>query len=135
MKKSWQEKLNASVTYEVKPAPKQFADIAEGELMLLPSAQLIDEYVRAIPQGQSRNLTNLRNDLAKETGADKACPVVSGIFLRVVAEAAMEAHDEGTPLANISPVWRILDEKTTAFKRLSSPHADLILHMRQEEEL
>lgn len=43
-KLSWTEKLHASQTYEVKPAPTAIAGMKGGQMMLVPSANIIDAF-------------------------------------------------------------------------------------------
>lgn len=50
-KKTWTEKLNADKQHEVKTIDKKFADIPEGASMLIPTPQIVNEYVKQIPAG------------------------------------------------------------------------------------
>ena len=61
----------------------------------------------------------MRNDLATEFRAEYTCPVTSGIFLRMVSEAAYEQVEKGTPIGKVTPFWRIIDEKSALNKKLS----------------
>ncbi len=54
----------------------------------------------------------MRNDLAIEYQADKTCPVTSGIFLRIVSEAAYEELKSGKKIDTVTPFWRIVDPKS-----------------------
>jgi len=47
-----------------------------------------------------------------------------------VAEAACEARDRGTPLRNITPVWRVLDPDGPTLKKLSPSNAAWINERR-----
>ncbi len=133
--KSWTEKLNDPRPHEVKVAPKRFADINEGEMMLLPTAKLVDAYIRALPEGVTSDLKTMRHKLAQAHGADKSCPVVTGIHLRTVAEAAFEALERGIPMDEITPVWRVLDDQSTTIKKLSPANVNIIRQQRTAEHL
>jgi hypothetical protein len=61
----------------------------------------------------------MRKDLAVEYGAEYTCPVTSGIFLRIVSEAAHEQIEKGTPISKVAPFWRVVDEKSALNKKLS----------------
>ncbi len=95
----------------MKVLQKSFADIEAGEKMLIPTPQIVDAYIRTIPQGKETTMAQMRKDLAAEYHADKTCPLTSGIFLRIVAEAAHEELAQGKPISKIAPYWRIMDEK------------------------
>ena len=62
--KSWREKLNASKPHEVKPAPIDIAGMKSGQIMLVPSARIVDEFIRTIPAGTSVDIQTLRRQLA-----------------------------------------------------------------------
>jgi len=119
MKKTWTEKLQSSKRYEVKPVPRDMAGMKAGQIMLIPSPQIIDEFIRAIPKGKSMDVPTMRDELAAKYDAEVACPITTGILLRIVAEAAYEAHERGAPLSKITPIWRVLDEDTPTTKKLS----------------
>ena len=61
-----------------------------GENMLIATPKIIDDYIKQIPKGININIKTLRNDLALTYNADTTCPVTTGIFLRIVSEAAFE---------------------------------------------
>lgn len=73
--------------------------------MLIASPQAIADVVSAIPAGRVITFPMLRAALARQFGADYTCPVTTGIFLRVAADAALE---EGR--ADALPVWRVVRE-------------------------
>ncbi len=118
-RKTWIEKRDLAKDPEVKIAPCNFADIKAGEKMLIPSPLAVDHYIRKLPKGKQGNLTQMRKDLASLYHADKTCPITSGIFIRIVSEAAYEEYEQGKALNKIAPFWRILDEKSPAAKKLS----------------
>lgn len=118
--KTWTDKVNdLTKEYIVKKVEKDFADIPAGAKMLISTPKIIDDYVRQIPKGKSGSLATMRKDLAIEYGADYTCPVTSGIFLRIVSEAAHEQIEKGKPLNKVAPFWRVIDEKSALNKKLS----------------
>ena len=102
--------------------------------MLLPSTQQIDAFIRARPKGSHIDLKDLRLELAAEKGAEMSCPVVTGIHLRVVAEAAYEELERGKTLSEITPIWRAIGPKTKTLKKLSYDY-DFILEQRALENI
>ena len=118
-RKSWQEKLHVDKKAEVKKNDVDFADIPAGSKMLIATPLIVEEYVRQIPKGHFTDVKQIRKDLAAEYKADYTCPVTTGIFLRIVAEAAYEEYEKGKPISKITPFWRALSAKSPSAKKLS----------------
>lgn len=74
--------------------------------MLIPTGLDVDALVRSIPVGKLVTADQLRERLARGFGADITCPLVTGIFLRIIAEAAEEGLGRGAKL--ITPYWRVV---------------------------
>ena len=118
--KTWIDKVNdPTKEFQIKKLDKDFADMPAGAKMLIATPKIIDEYVRHIPKGRSGSLASMRKDLANEYGAEYTCPVTSGIFLRIVSEAAHEQIEKGTPVIKVTPFWRVVDERSALNKKLS----------------
>jgi hypothetical protein len=117
--KTWLDKLQAAAQPVVKPAPMDFAGMKAGQVMLIPTPRLIDEFVARVPAGKSMDVAAMRQALAKQQRAEVTCPVTTGFHLRVVAEAAYERHRLGIPLRDITPFWRVIDAKTPMTKKLA----------------
>jgi alkylated DNA nucleotide flippase Atl1 len=75
-------------------------------MMLIPTPLELDAMVRKIPRGQVTTLAEIRARLARWHRADLTCPMVTGIFLRIVAEAAEEDRRAGR--ADVTPYWRVV---------------------------
>lgn len=132
MVKSWNDRLNTPGTNGIKPSPRSFADIVEGQPMLVPTARQVDDFIRAIPEGVEMDVRALRTALAIEHGAEVTCPVTIGYHLRTVAEAANEDLEHGMALNDVAPFWRVLDERTPTTKRLSFGAAFVAAQRRRE---
>jgi hypothetical protein len=111
-KHPWAELLEASSEFEIRPFPEGRRGAAEGKTVLLPSARMLNDAIRAIPEGQTVTPCELRIALARQHNASITCPVTTTMMLRVVAEAAHEAYQHGADLADVTPVWRVLDSDT-----------------------
>jgi hypothetical protein len=131
-KPSWTDKLNAGKPPIVKPAPMNFAGMVMGQMMLIPSPRQLDDFIRAIPVGKTMDMANLRSRLAKQNKAEVSCPVTTGIFLRIVTEAANEAYAAGTPVSGVTPVWRVIDAKAPILKKVSFD-PEWLLDQRERE--
>lgn len=133
-KRSWSDKLDSGEAHQIKPAPISIAGMRAGQIMLVPTARMIDDYIRAIPAGVSVDVKTMRTQLASKLGAEVTCPIYTGFHLRTVAEAAFEAFDLGAPLADVTPIWRVLDERTPTTTKVSFD-ARFILEQRAREGL
>jgi hypothetical protein len=133
MKKTWTDRLNDPRPHEVKPAPISIAGMKAGEIMLVPSASLVDAFIRAIPRGKGMDVKMLRQRLARKYKAEVTCPITMGYHLRTVAEAAWEAHQKGAGLSEITPFWRVLDEETPTTSRLACGRGFVIRQRRKEK--
>jgi hypothetical protein len=74
---------------------KRFAGIPAGAILFVATPDIVAEYVRAIPAGQTRTIEQMRRDLAKRNKADATCPVSTAIFLQSVAEISLKHLREG----------------------------------------
>ena len=104
-KLSWREKLEKpQQTKLVKISPKM-SRFGEGT-MLIPTPKLVDELVRRTPNGKLVTVGEIRRKLASDFAADVTCPLTTGIFVRIAAEAAEEDRANGR--RRITPYWRVV---------------------------
>lgn len=100
-RKTWREKL------EIDREPKIVDDPRGRGRMLIPRPLDVDALIRRIERGKLVTVPQIRERLARDYGADLTCPLVTGIFLRIVAEAAEEdLQSERVPIA---PYWRVVN--------------------------
>lgn len=132
--KSWREKLAQEKEPQVKVIANAFAGIPAGAKMYISTPQAIDRYVRNIRKGRSKTTQDMRADLAAGAGAEHTCPVTTGIFLRIVAEAAFEELQGGKSITRITPFWRIIEPDGPLAKKLSFGQ-DLLIERREIEGL
>ena len=132
-KKTWLEKLYQNKEPQIKRIDKSFVDIPKDSLMLIANPKIISDYIEKIPFGKQIQLKTLRNDLALEYQADYTCPVTTGIFLRIIAEANYEKLNQGFSIQNITPFWRAIDPKSTLAKKLSFSAEFLIEQIKKEK--
>ncbi len=131
---SWTARLNGETDAELDVVSKDFAGMKEGQSLLRPTALMVEEIIRQIPQGQEMSVSALRQQLAKENRVDVSCPISVGFHLRTIAEAANEALEAGAEVSDITPFWRVMNSKTAATPRLSFG-TSLLKKMRQKEGL
>jgi hypothetical protein len=74
--------------------------------MLVPKPLDVDALVRQIQRGRLATVDQIRQRLARDAQADLTCPLTTGIFLRISAEAAEEDASRGE--RSITPYWRVI---------------------------
>jgi hypothetical protein len=131
-RKTWQEKMQQGRAAGVKRNNYDFADIPAGANMLIATPLILAAYIRQIPKGQFVTIKQIRQDLAAEYKAEYTCPVTTGIFIRIVAEAAYEEYEKGKPLSKITPFWRALSATSPSAKKLSFG-IDFLLAQQKKE--
>jgi alkylated DNA nucleotide flippase Atl1 len=75
-----------------------------------------DALIRKVPRGKLVTQAELREKLARAAGADVACPITTGIFVRIVAEAAAEDMRAGK--ARVTPYWRVVRDDGRLLEKL-----------------
>ena len=66
----------------------------------------VDAIMRKVPKGKLITINEIRQILAKKHNADFGCPITTGIFSWIAANAADEAECQGKK--RITPYWRTL---------------------------
>lgn len=109
-RKSWQEKLADSkgLPKIEKISPKLAGrwGTKVGDTVVIPAPIEVDEIMRKVPFGKLITINVIRAALAKKHAATIGCPITTGIFARIAAEASVEAKAEGKE--DITPYWRTL---------------------------
>ena len=116
--KTWKQKMAAKPPHTVK-LDKDFAGVPAGAKLLISCPLEVAEYLRKhVPAGETREVQQMRRELAALHGADATCPVSTAIFLRTVAEAAWDEIEAGVPVTDVAPFWRVVDPKSPLTKKL-----------------
>ena len=76
--------------------------------MLIPSPRQVDALIRTVPEGSVVTVSKMREFLAGKNAADVTCPLATGIFVRIAAEAAEEEAQAGG--TGITPYWRVVKD-------------------------
>lgn len=134
MPKTWQEKLHNGKEPFVGVMDRKVGGVPAGGMMLIPTPMQVDEYIRAIPKGTAKTREEMANDLARKAGADVTCPMCTGIFVRIVSEAAHEEMVNGKSKDKVTPFWRIIPPKAPVRKKLTFGEA-VVDQLRREEGL
>jgi hypothetical protein len=111
--KTWAERLHDGKAHAVKPAPIDIAGMKVGQIMLVPTALMVDAFIRTLPKGRSLSARQLREAMAAAHGAEVTCPITTGFHLRTVAEAAWSLGR-----------WRADSQPDTGVARLTAGFVD-----------
>jgi len=72
----------------------------------IPSPAEVNALMKEVPGGKLTTINQLRQKIAKKHRASIGCPICTGIFSWISANAAEEARLDGE--RNITPYWRTL---------------------------
>jgi len=98
--------------------------------MLIPSPLDVDAAIRKVPRGKVVTMTRLREKLARSAGVDTTCPLMAGMFLRIVAEAADQDLRAGK--SRVTPYWRVVRDDGRLFEKLPGGPAAQREHLEEE---
>jgi hypothetical protein len=74
--------------------------------MLIPKPLDVDSLIRKVRKGKLVTVDQIRDKLARDYNADLTCPLCTGIFLRISAEASEEDLSRG--VKQVTPYWRVV---------------------------
>lgn len=98
---------------------KSYAGVKAGQMLFVGTPQILADYIAAIPHGETACIVKLRNQLARKHKCDAMCPTSTAIFLRIIAEYALEELAQGKPVSQVVPFWRVIAPDDKIAKRLS----------------
>jgi len=110
MQKLWEEKLTESKglpkveKITLKMVGRWGAKL--GDTVAIPAPKEVDEIMKKVPEGKLTTINEIRCALAKKHKATIGCPITTGIFAWIAANAAEELAREGKK--NVTPYWRTL---------------------------
>jgi hypothetical protein len=105
-RKSWREKMNNPDLPKLVAMPANMRKRFGEGTMLVPSPTEVEALIRQVPKGSIITVSQLRDSLARAHSADTTCPMTTGIFIRLAAEAAEEDARAGR--TEITPYWRVV---------------------------
>ena len=104
---TWQEKLAGSKNLpQVVEITEKMSKRWGTGTCVIPAPTEVDEIMKKVPKGKLITINEIRQILARKHGATIGCPITTGIFAWVAANAAMEEVTEGKK--RITPYWRTL---------------------------
>lgn len=129
---TWRQKLEREHPNHGKlvPVPKNWQKRFGKGTMLIPRPLDVDATMRSVRKGKLMTQSQLRAQLAKMSGADCACPLTTGIFVRIAAEAAEEDLRAGKK--RVTPYWRTIRDGGKLLEKLPGGPAAQAAKLRQE---
>jgi hypothetical protein len=106
-KTSWQKKLADSKDLpRVEKIDEKKSKRWGTGTFVIPAPIEVDQIMRKVPKGKLITINEIRQILAKNHKATIGCPITTGIFSWIAANAADEMEKEGKK--EITPYWRTL---------------------------
>jgi hypothetical protein len=101
-KKSWAEKLKTKNDLpKIVKLDKEAAKRWSGDTMYIPCPKEVYEVMKKVPKGKFATVATIREYFAKKHKTAISCPLTTGIFTWIAANASEELHDD-------VPYWRTL---------------------------
>lgn len=132
--KTWQQKYDNGKDPFVTMLDAPYGGIPVGGRLFIASPTLIDQTIRKVRRGRTQSVAAMRDALAREHHADATCPLTTGIFLRIVAERALDQLRDGAAMSRITPFWRVIEPASPLARKLSCG-AQFIRDRRADELL
>lgn len=106
-RKSWSEKLKDSKDLpRVEKITGKMSKRWGTGTVVIPAPMDVDDMMRKVPRGKLITIKEIRPALARKYGATIGCPLTTGIFAWVAANAAEDERKKGRK--DITPYWRTL---------------------------
>jgi len=106
-RKSWSEKLRDSKGLpKVQKITGKMSKRWGAGTVVIPAPIEVNEMMRKVPKGKLVTINEIRSALAKKHNATIGCPITTGIFAWIAANAAQEERLQGRE--DITPYWRTL---------------------------
>lgn len=106
-RKSWREKLEKTGGLpKIVDIPKKMENRLGRGKLLIPKPLDVDALIRKVKRGKLVTQEQIREKLARDFKVNVTCPITTGIFVRIAAEAAEEDLRNGKK--QITPYWRVL---------------------------
>lgn len=125
----WREKMERPEEPKLVRVPPKMSQFGKG-MMLIPTPKLVDKVVRRIGKGKLITVGEIRRTLANDFSADVTCPLTTGSFLRIAAEAAEEDRANGRK--RVAPYWRVVKENGGLNPKFPGGEPQQARHLRSE---
>jgi alkylated DNA nucleotide flippase Atl1 len=107
-RKTWREKMESPTLPKVVKASGEAAKRFGGRTVLVPHPRDVEAVIRTVRRGRVITIGQIRQYLAGKYQTESTCPLTTGIFIRLAAEAAEEDARAGKN--KITPYWRVIKD-------------------------
>lgn len=129
-RKSWREKMNNPNLPKVVEITAKMQKRFGGGTMVLPSGNDVESVIRGIRKGKVMPVSRIRAYLAGKYSVETACPLVTGIMVRLTAEAAEEDARAGK--SRIAPYWRVVKDDGSLYPKFPGGIEQQAQKLREE---
>lgn len=112
---SWRQKLERMDHSKIVEIPAAMVKRLGVGTMLIPKPLDVDALIRKTKKGKLVTASEIRSRLARNNKVDVACAVTTGIFIRIVAEAAEEDLRNGKK--QVTPYWRVIRDNGSLIEK------------------
>jgi hypothetical protein len=106
-RKSWSEKLKDNKGLpKVEKITGKMSKRWGTRTVVIPAPMEVDEIMKKVPKGKLTTINEIRSVLAKKHKATIGCPITTGIFAWIAANAAEEQRQKDEK--DTTPYWRTL---------------------------
>ena len=103
---SWRDKMENPNLPKVVEIPRNWRKRFGNGSMVIPHPRDVEAVMRGVPRGRLITVGQIREMLAGKYEVETACPLTTGMFIRIAAEAANE--EEPAEKRRITPYWRVV---------------------------
>ncbi len=130
--RTWRQKLeqehpNHGRIVDVPPAMQKRFGTGK---MLIPRPLDVDAVMRKARKGKLVTHSQIRDELARQSGADSTCPMTNGMFVLIAAETAEEDLRAGRK--RITPYWRTIKDNGNLNDKFPGGAKQQAARLRQE---
>jgi hypothetical protein len=126
----WREKLEKQDHSKIVAIPPAMAKRLGSGTMLIPKPLDVDGLIRKTKKGKLVTVSQIRARLAHDNEVDVTCPLTTGIFIRIAAEAAEEDLQNGGK--HVTPYWRVVKDDGSLNERFPGGVKAQSRHLREE---
>lgn len=106
-RKSWVEKLaDDKGLPRVEEITEKMSKRWGTGTVAIPAPKEVDALMKKVPEGKLTTINEIREVVARKYDATIGCPITTGIFAWIAANAAQEQRQKGRK--DITPYWRTL---------------------------
>jgi hypothetical protein len=114
---AWREKLERDDHSKIVQIPPRMVKRFGGGTMLIPKPLDVDALIRKTGKGSLITTSEIRARLARDNKVDVTCPLTTGLFIRIAAEAAEEDLRNGKK--RVTPYWRVVRDDGSLMEKFT----------------